>query len=295
MQSTSLSALERAQAHGVEVLAEAQYPDVLLEAEDQIPPGLFVHGDIESLSKPTVGIVGTRGASPYGKACAQKFAEALASAGVTIVSGGALGIDAAAHRGALAVGGSTVAVLAGGIDHVYPAVHAALFRQIRQRGCLVSQYAVGSKPNEYKFLARNVLIAALSRALLVVQAPTRSGALSTAHAAAELGREVFVVPANIDNIEFRGSFNLIRDGAALVYHPDQVLQAIGVRRKEPEPPPAASGPGALILEVLGAEPIDAERIVERTGLSAGEVLAELTMLELDGLVQRDAGGYMKKL
>jgi DNA processing protein len=295
LENVNLQAFEHAWQQGVRILTETSYPQVLLEAEEHVLPALFVHGALDCLSYPTVGIVGTRAASAYGKACAQKFAEALASAGVTVVSGGALGIDAAAHRGALAVGGSTIAVLAGGVDHIYPAVHAALFRQIRTRGCLVSQYAIGAKPNEYKFLARNTLIAALSRALLVVQAPTRSGALSTAHAAAELGREVFVVPANIDSIEFRGSFNLIRDGATLVYHPDQVLEAIGVERKEAEPAPESSEIGTRILAVLGNSPLDAERIVDRTGLNAGEVLAELTMLELDGLVIRETSGYMRKL
>ena len=143
-------------------------------------------------------------------------------------------IDAAAHKGALAAGGRTAAVFAGGIDHIYPAIHGPLFQQITQSGCLVSQFAAGARPNDYKFLGRNVLIAALSRALIVVQAPTKSGALSTANSAADMGREVFVIPANIDSIEFRGSFNLIRDGATLVYHPDQVLEAIGVSRSRKE-------------------------------------------------------------
>jgi DNA processing protein len=296
LEFTGKASLDQVLRSGAEILTEAAYPESLQQTLSHVSPAIFVRGDKSCLDAPAVGIVGTRGASPYGRACAQKFAEALAAAGVTIISGGALGIDAAAHKGALAASGKTAAVLAGGIDHIYPAIHAPLFREIAESGCLVSQFAAGARPNEYKFLGRNVLIAALSRALIVIQAPTRSGALSTAHAAADMGREVFVVPANIDSLEFRGSFNLIRDGATLVYHPDQVLEAIGVKKlKKEEPLAALSELGQRILDVLGTEPIDPERIVERTGVSAGEVLSELTMLELDGLVTRDSGGYTKKL
>jgi DNA processing protein len=293
---TTLAALDRAMNSGARLLLEDAFPPVLSETASFVPPAIFVNGDASCLEAPTVGIVGTRGASAYGKACAQKFAEALASAGVTIVSGGALGIDAAAHKGALVAGGQTAAVLAGGIDSVYPAVHSGLFKQIVKNGCLVSQCAAGARPTDYKFLARNVLIAALSRALIVVQAPTRSGALSTAHAAAEMGREVFVVPANIDCIDFRGSFNLLRDGATLVYHPDQVLDSIGVQReREPVIQPEVGEAGGKILAVLGTEPLDPERIVSQTGMEASEVLSELTMLELEGLVIRDRGGYIRKI
>jgi DNA processing protein len=238
-----------------------------------------------------VAIVGTRGASAYGRACAMKFAEALARAGVTVVSGGALGIDAAAHKGALEAGGRTVAVLAAGIDNVYPSVHAGLFRQIRAQGALVSQFAVGVKPGDYRFLVRNSLVAALSQAVLVVEAPLRSGAMRTAHAAAEYGRDVFVVPANIDLLSFSGSFSLIRDGAALVSHPDEVLEALGISPAPVEPQPAAVGLAAKILAVLSTATKSTERIVQDVGGDAPEILSELTMLELEGRVIRDAGGY----
>jgi DNA processing protein len=286
--------LEAVLKSGADVFTEDRFSAVAMEASEWLPPALFVKGRPDALHHPTVGIVGTRSATAYGRACAQKFAESLARAGVTIVSGGALGIDAAAHLGALAVGGATVAVLAGGIEHTYPTVHRAMFRDICENGCLVSQFAVGSMLREDKFLARNVTIAALCQALLVVQAPTRSGALSTANATAEMGREVFVVPANIDGNHFRGSFNLIRDGATLVYHPDQILEALALRPGlEPELPPA-EGIAALIVATLGMEPISAERIVEQTGFPAGDVLAELTMLELEGRVMRDPSGYLLK-
>lgn len=294
LQFTYPSALETALRNGVAVLPSGEYPEVLAQAEGT-PPALFVHGDVEALSAPTVAIVGTRSASTYGKACAHKFAEALARAGVTVVSGGALGIDAAAHRGALEAGGKTVAVLAAGVDHVYPAVHHGLFAHIRGHGCLVSQFAVGSKPSEYRFLMRNGLIAAMSLAVLVIEAPRRSGAMRTAHDANELGREVFVVPANIDTLSFQGSFSLIRDGATLVSHPAELLEAFGIAPAPPAPAPEPpSGPGERILSVLTSKPLAPERIVEKTGLDTSDVLSELTLLELDGLIICDAGGYALK-
>ena len=258
-----------------------------------IPPVVFARGDLEALRRPRIAIVGTRSASTYGKACAQKFAEAFVQAGVTVVSGGALGIDAAAHKGALAHQGRTVAVLAGGVDHVYPAIHRDLFGSIRERGLLVSQFALGAMPNEYKFLVRNSLIAALSQAVVVIEAPYKSGAIRTALDAIEYGREVFVVPASIDMLSFGGSFNLIRDGATLVNHPDQVLAALRIDSGQAVLPlqEPVSSLGERILKVLTTKPIATEFIVQQTGISASDVLSELTMLELEGRVVGDASGY----
>lgn len=292
-EKASLNALDRALEAGARLLLEADFPETLAQGEP--PPALFTWGDASCLHRPTVGIVGTRGASTYGKAAAQKFAEAFARAGVTVVSGGALGIDAAAHSGALEGGGATVAVLANGIDKVYPSVHSGLFRRIRSGGCLVSQFAAGIVANPYRFLLRNHIVAGLSQALLVVEAPERSGALSTAHASNDLGRPVFVVPANIDNVKFRGSHALIRDGAVLVDHPDQVLDGLGL-----EPAGATTLSKELtkvqkrILDTLQSTPLSAEHVVDRSGLDASEVMVELTMLELSGHVLRDHGGYARK-
>lgn len=277
----------------VRLLIEDDFPLHLAEAEG--PPAIFADGQTESLSAPCVAIVGTRSASLYGKACAQKFAEGFARAGITVVSGGALGIDAAAHKGALAVGGRTAAVLAGGVDNVYPAVHGGLFTQIRQSGCLVSQFACGAKPGEHKFLLRNDLIASLCVGVLVVEAPTKSGALRTAATAAELGREVFVVPATIDNRAYWGSLNLIRDGATLVYHPDQVLESLGIDPVRTETASTiVEGDTQKVLAALSIDPIAPEGLVERTGLDPSTVLSELTLLELDGRIVRDASGYALK-
>ena len=274
---------------GARLLEEDGYSEALREGQG--PPAIVVDGDASALQATCVAVVGTRGASAYGKACAQKFAEAFGRAGVTVVSGGALGVDAAAHSGALAGGGRTAAVLAGGVDNVYPAVHSGLFARIRASGCLVSQFACGVKPEAHKFLLRNDLIAALCAAVLVVEAPPKSGALRTAATAADLGREVFVVPATIDNRAYWGSFNLLRDGATLAYHPDQVLDSLGVSAAPAAALAPPEGDAERILSALSLDPVDVERLMERTGLDASAVLAELTMLEIDGRVMRHAGGY----
>jgi DNA processing protein len=274
---------------GVRIIPRAEFPEPLRSMS--YPPAFFAWGDISCANLPSVAIVGTRGATTYGKAAAMKFAEAFARAGVTVISGGALGIDASAHRGALSQGGKTIAVLAGGIEQVYPAVHAGLFSRIRESGCLVSQDAVGSRPNGYRFLNRNHLIAGLSMAVLVVEAPERSGSLSTVNAANEQGKQVFVVPANIDNANFKGSHALIRDGASLVDHPEQVLDALGLAAAPAPAHAQLNGIGAKIVDALSESPLPIEFIAERTGLDASEIMAELTMLEIDGRVMRDGGKY----
>lgn len=284
-----MALLPGALADGASVLESEDYPETLQESGN-MPPAVFVKGSVECLYGPTVAIVGTRAASTYGKACAFKFGQALARAGVTVISGGALGIDAAAHKGALDAGGKTAAVLGTGIDGAYPQVHRVLFKQIAESGCLVTQFAVGSKMGDYKFLIRNMLVAALSRAILVVEAPARSGAISTANAANELGREVFVVPANIDHFGFQGSFALLRDGATLVTHPDQILESLQIAPQQVDLPPS-SVLGAQLLALLSSDPLSTELIVERSGLDTGDVLSELTMLELEGRVVRGPAGY----
>lgn len=287
--------LDAAIRQGIQWVDAQNYSHLLGEWREA-PVGLFAWGDWGAVDAPTIGIVGTRGASTYGKAVASKFAEAFAHAGVSVISGGAIGIDAAAHNGALVGGGRTVAVLAGGVDKPYPALNRGLFQRIRENGgCMVSQFACGTAPNDYKFLVRNSLIAALSQAVLVVEAPERSGSISTANRANELGRQVFVVPANIENLKFRGSHALIRDGATLVDHPDQVLNDLGiVSRTHSQPPQPFNATAAKIIAALSTTPLAVEFILERTGLPMSEVIGELTMLELEGRIVHDAGGYAIK-
>jgi len=292
IESVDLSKLRKGALDEVRVLSAAELAPTL-GSDDDLPVGLFVWGQTEALRAPRVAIVGTRNASTYGKAVAQKFAEALAQAGLVVVSGGALGVDAAAHRGALSVGAATIAVLANGVDYTYPMQHRGLFAEIRRNGCLLSQFALGARPTRYRFVARNHLMAALSIATLVIEAPERSGALITAHAAMERGRPVFVVPANVDNIRFRGSHELIRDGATLVDSPDQVLMDLGLPTARPPQiePPRLSPTQQRIADVLSTQPVAPEVIVTRTGLDAAEVLAELTILEVENVVIRDGGRY----
>jgi len=291
------AALARALERGVRLLEQDRFPQPLASA-DHGPPALFVWGDERCLEAPKIAIVGTRNASAYGKACAIKFAESFAKAGVTVVSGGALGIDAAAHEGALDAGGATVAVLGTGVDVAYPAAHRGLFDRIRRSGLLVSQFAVGTKALAYRFPIRNHLIAALSSAVVVIEAPGGSGAILTANAAAELGRDVFVVPGPITQPSFRGSHALIRDGAGLTDHPDQVLEAIGASPPldlQPSDGSDFSETQRRILEALREKPLPAELIAERTGLATADLLAELTELELAGAVRREAGLFASKL
>ncbi|MBX7131405.1 MAG: DNA-processing protein DprA [Fimbriimonadaceae bacterium] len=283
--------LESVMKAGATLLSDSGLPDALLESPNP-PLALFAWGKAEVIHQPTIAIVGTRGATTYGKAVAMKFAEVLAAAGVTIVSGGALGIDGAAHRGALAGGGSTIAVLATGIDGVYPTVHRGLFQHIREHGCLISQFAAGTKPMKHRFVVRNYLVAAISQAVLVVEAPEKSGALNTAHVAAEMGRPVYVVSANIDNLNFRGSHALIRDGAILTDHPDIVLHGLGLASGPvPQAKTHLSTEQEQILAALSSHPTAPELIVAKTGLAPEVVLSELTMLELDGFVLQDLGGF----
>jgi DNA processing protein len=172
-----------------------------------------------------------------------------------------------------------------------------LFRELLPSGGLLSQYAVGSTPDSYKFLQRNYLIAAISLAVLVIEAPAKSGALRTAQHAAELGREVFVVPANLDNRNFYGSFQLIRDGATLVTHPEQILESLGIGGLFTPANEVANEPSSLadkILRVLSVDAVAPEVLVAQVDADPSDVLAELTVLEIDGLILRDGGKYAKK-
>lgn len=273
-----------------QVLVRSAFPAHIAEHLPHVP-ALWVRGDTSVLERPRIGIVGTRQASPYGKAAAMKFAEDLAKAGASIVSGGAFGIDAAAHEGALKAG-QTIAVLPNGVDNPYPASHKALYTRILARGCLVSQFGLGSDHRREKFLLRNATIAALSQALIVIEAPEKSGALSTAARANEMGRPVYVVPGPMTHATFRGSHDLIRSGATLVDHPDQVLEDLdimaGVRKATAIAP--ISGPMSLILRELGPEPISQDKLIANTGLDASMLASELTLLELEGRIIRHAGG-----
>ncbi len=274
-----------------------------LAAVPGMPAALFVRGDPALLSHPQVAIVGSRAATAAGCETAFGFAARLVACGFAITSGLATGIDAAAHRGALAAGGVTIAVCGTGLDRVYPPGHERLAEEIAASGALVSEFPSGTPPASHNFPRRNRLMSGLARGVLVVEAAARSGSLITARLAGEQGREVMAVPGSIHNPLARGCHRLIKDGAALVETVDDVLAALGASRLESATNCAADAcesarfrhdaldsDAEMLLNALGFEPTDLDRLVERTGLSAPSVLSMLQLLELEGRVETLAGG-----
>lgn len=291
------AALESALKNGVSVLEEHEFPESLANCPVP-PPALFTWGDPAALNAPKVAVVGTRRATTYGKAAAQKFAESLAAAGITVVSGGAFGIDTAAHKGALEGRGKTVAVLGTGVETAYPSTNKALYEEIRATGgCLISQFPVGQPSYPANFLARNQIIAALCDALLVIEAPLKSGSLSTATAATDLNKPIFVVPGNIVLENYKGSHQLIREGATLVDHPDQILEALSLEMslsRVPAPAPDLTPIQSDILGALTEIPQTPESILSIVKIGPSDLLAELTLLELEGLILKESSGYARK-
>jgi DNA processing protein len=267
--------------------------------------GLHTRGRWPPPPGPRAAIVGSRRPSPYGEAVAEQLASDLAAAGVVVVSGLALGIDAAAHRGALAAGGTTIAVMGTGVDIVYPAAHSALAEQILAGGgALVSQFPDGTLPRRHNFPARNLTMAALSDAVVVVEAAEGSGALITAAAALELGKEVMAVPGSVFSPLSVGTHGLIRDGAALVQNARDVLAALDVAREvldDPLRPPPRVGfelgrsRDGIVLHLSETLAVSAAEIARKLQLPIGEVVGRLTSLELEGAVRRHGSGYIRAL
>ncbi|HEX7053880.1 MAG TPA: DNA-processing protein DprA [Burkholderiales bacterium] len=278
-------------------LADEAYPRLLLEIGDP-PPLLYARGKPELLQRSAIAVVGSRNATAQGERNAEEFARALSASGLTIVSGLALGIDAAAHRGGLAAQGSTIAVLGTGIDLVYPQRNAALAAQIAERGLLVSEFALGTPAAAHNFPRRNRLISGLAGGCLVVEAALASGSLITARLAAEQGREVFAVPGSIHSPLSKGCHALIKSGAKLVECADDVLSELSGLRPAAgtgAAPAAATPPANGLLAFMGHDPVDVDALCERAGLSADQVSSELLRLELDGRVAALPGGLFQRL
>jgi len=280
-------------------LADESYPRALLEIPDP-PPVLYVRGRLELLRWPALAVVGSRNATAQGEANATAFATALSDAGLTIVSGLALGIDAAAHRGGLAGASSTIAVLGTGIDTIYPRANAELASRIGREGLLVSEFPLGTPAAQHHFPRRNRLISGLSRGCLVVEAAIASGSLITARAAAEQGREVFAIPGSIHSPLAKGCHALIKSGAKLVESADDVLAELsGMRSAAAAAQRAPRSEGASgetgLLAHMGHDPVDIDLLCQRAGLSAEQVSAELLRLELDGRVSTLPGGLYQRL
>ena len=295
--------LATASDHSLLTLADAAYPQALLATADP-PLILYAIGRIELLNRPSIAIVGSRNATRQGTENAQLFARAMVQAGVSVASGLALGIDAAAHRGALAASSgatseaSTIAVVGTGVDVTYPASNRTLTQEIRKRGVVVSEFTLGMPAITHNFPRRNRIIAGITRGTLVVEAALRSGSLITARLAADSGREVFAVPGSIHSPLSKGCHRLIRDGAKLVESAQDVLGEIGFARPgsaRADPVSIEPAAHADVLSLVGHDPIDLERLVEQSGREPGELVGALLELELAQHVERLPGNRYQRL
>lgn len=279
-------------------LADADYPRCLLDTADP-PTILYVKGRRDLLnSERVLAIVGSRNATPQGEANAEAFAAALSEASFTIVSGLALGIDAAAHRGGLRGKGSTVAVIGTGIDRVYPARNRALAREIAEKGAIVSEFPLGTPALKENFPRRNRIISALAQGCLVVEAAERSGSLITARLAADAGRDVFAIPGSIHSPLSKGCHKLIKQGAKLVDEARDILEELGIPVTVKPAAPAAPQPDAetaRILACLGHDPCDMDALSRRCGLTADRLYAILLQLELEGRIASLPGGRFQRI
>jgi DNA processing protein len=270
------------------------YPRLLAEISGR-PSILYVRGELAPADDASVAIVGTRRATPYGRQAAERVAAELAQAGITVVSGLARGVDAAAHRAALEAGGRTIAVLGSGPDVIYPAEHRRLAEQVLESGAILSELPLGAKPDAQNFPARNRIVSGMTLGTLVVEAPLRSGALITASFAADQGREVFVIPGGIFSQTSEGTNALLRDGARLVRDGADILEDLGL----------GSGSGPVVtqsrlslddderklLAAMGKEARHIDELAEDAGLSAGAAAGLLLTMELKGLVRNHGAQY----
>ena len=306
---TTLDWLQAGSDRRIAVLGDAAYPAALLDIEDP-PLMLYMLGALSSHTPSatksianSLAIVGSRNPTPQGEGNARQFAKAFGSAGICIVSGLALGIDGAAHDGAMLGGGQTIAVVGTGLDRVYPRKHLALAHRIARQGMLISEFPLGTPPLTANFPKRNRIISGLSRGTLVVEAALQSGSLITARLAAEQGKEVFAIPGSIHSPQSRGCHALIRQGAKLVEVAQDVLEELRLAPDAaPESEPAAAdqpaaGPGSEhpLLAALGFDATSLDALQARTGLDTAHLQAQLLELELDGQLARLPGGLFQRL
>ncbi|MGE8364606.1 DNA-processing protein DprA [Cupriavidus sp.] len=300
--ATTVALVERTVAWAAEpgnhvvTLADAAYPRTLLDLSDP-PLVLYIKGRLDALGAPAVAMVGARSATVQGVEDARRFARVLSDAGLAVVSGLALGIDGAAHDGALAGVGGTVAVIGTGADLVYPARHRELAHRIATHGAIVSEFPLGAPGRSHHFPQRNRIIAALARGVLVVEAAARSGSLITARLAAEIGREVYAIPGSIHAPLSKGCHRLIRQGAKLVETAHDVLEELGwggagVRTVLPAPMPALDDVLGLTLT---HDPVTLDALCARTALPPEQVAAILLNLELAGAVERLPGNFYRRV
>ncbi len=289
-------------AHAVIALGDAEYPAPLLEIPD--PPLLLYRlGQPARLAAPALAVVGSRNPTAQGLQNARHFARAFAETGITVVSGLALGIDGAAHEGALEGAAddlalATIAVVGTGLDRVYPARHRELAHRIAAHGCLLSEYPLGTPPLAHNFPRRNRLISGLGQGTLVVEAALESGSLITARLASEQGREVFAIPGSIHAPQSRGCHALLRQGAKLVESAQDVLEDLRLAPPLPRDAPDARAQAPqddALLAALGFDPVGLDALIARTGIAAPRLQARLLELELEGEVARLPGGLFQRL
>ncbi len=295
--------LKRLQSGGAAAICfdDPEYPQPLTEIADP-PPVLYVQGRIELLNSLCVAMVGSRAATAYGKRSSFALAQALASSAVTVVSGLAAGIDSEAHRGALSVQGATIGVLGCGLDIVYPKQNRALYDQIRKEGLLVCEYPLGTRPDGFRFPARNRIIAGLSKGVVVVEAARKSGSLITAEMALDEGREVFAVPGQIDSFKSSGTHWLLQQGAKLVQSSDDILVEIGcdcgetvVGQKSQRMDCTIDPEAGELLKHIDVYPGSRNELITKSGLGPGKVTELLLLLELEGLVEMLPGDEIRRV
>ncbi len=279
------------------------YPPLLQQLVDP-PPVLYILGRSELLNSPCVAIVGSRTATSYGRRTAFNLGRSLANLSVTIVSGLALGIDAQSHAGALAANGNTVAVLGCGLDVVYPQQNKALFAQIAACGALITEYPLGTRPEGFRFPARNRIIAGLSRGVIVVEAAKKSGSLITAQMALDCDREVFAVPGQVDSCKSEGAHWLLQQGAKLVQSVTDIMDELDISHSKDQVPlqrpqqqdTATLEPDALtLLQYIEPYPLTRDAVLEKSGFSPARLSELLLLLELDGLIEMLAGDQLRKI
>lgn len=298
--------------HHLLPLGDPRFP-ALLRTIPEPPLALFVHGDPAPLWHPSIAVVGSRSPTPSGRALAAEFSTAFCNAGLAVISGLAAGVDASAHRAALAAGGITLAVIGSGPDAVFPSHHVALQREIADHGVVVSEYPPGTPARAAHFPARNRLVAGLALATVVIEAANRSGALITARLAAEAGREVCALPGSVRNPRAAGCHRLIRDGAALVETPGEVMALIAAQlatalpdlqsrlqapteqgRRAHLPAHLASEPDYQTLwKALDHDPIPMDSLIMHCGLTAARLSSMLLAMELAGIVVCEHGRYCR--
>lgn len=296
---------ERLRARGIHLLccADPLYPSLLRTIYDP-PVLLYLLGNIECLSRPSVALIGSRAATSYGKRISAQLAGEMARAGLVVTSGLAMGIDGCAHAGCLEADGVTIAVLGCGVDVIYPRSHAALYARIQEKGLVVSEYPLGTRPDGFRFPARNRIISGLAQGVIVVEATCKSGSLITARLALDQGRDVFAVPGRIDSMKSEGTHRLIQQGAKLVQSAEDVLVELqpGTAMHQVDGGPTAdadserlSGPEEQLLGILDVYPVNIDELIAQTGLAPGPLHDLLLHLELKGCIRQLPGQQYEKV